>query len=34
LGEELVGDQEVQTRAEGDDTVVYPRLRVIRTNRA
>jgi Integrase zinc binding domain/Chromo (CHRromatin Organisation MOdifier) domain len=32
LGEEFVGDQEVQTRAGGDDTIVYPRLRVIRTN--
>jgi RNase H-like domain found in reverse transcriptase/Integrase zinc binding domain/Chromo (CHRromatin Organisation MOdifier) domain len=32
LGEGPVGDQEVQTRAGGDDTVVYPRLRVIRTN--
>jgi Integrase zinc binding domain/Chromo (CHRromatin Organisation MOdifier) domain len=32
LGEELVEDQEVQTRVGGDDTVVYPRLRVIRTN--
>jgi RNase H-like domain found in reverse transcriptase/Integrase zinc binding domain/Chromo (CHRromatin Organisation MOdifier) domain len=32
LGEEVVGDQEVQTRAGGDDTVVYPRIRVIRTN--
>jgi hypothetical protein len=32
LGEEFVGDQEVQTRAGGDDTVIYPRLRVIRTN--
>jgi hypothetical protein len=32
LGEEFVEDQEVQTRAGGDDTVVYPRLRVIRTN--
>jgi RNase H-like domain found in reverse transcriptase/Reverse transcriptase (RNA-dependent DNA polymerase)/Integrase zinc binding domain/Chromo (CHRromatin Organisation MOdifier) domain len=31
-GEGLVEDQEVQTRAGGDDTVVYPRLRVIRTN--
>jgi hypothetical protein len=32
LGGEFVGDQEVQTRVGGDDTVVYPRLRVIRTN--
>jgi Chromo (CHRromatin Organisation MOdifier) domain len=32
LGEDLVGDQEVQTRVGGDDTVLYPRLRVIRTN--
>jgi hypothetical protein len=28
----FVGDQEVQTRMGGDDIVVYPRLRVIRTN--
>jgi Chromo (CHRromatin Organisation MOdifier) domain len=32
LGEEFVEDQEVQTRMGGDDTVLYPRLRVIRTN--
>jgi Chromo (CHRromatin Organisation MOdifier) domain len=32
LGGEPVEDQEVQTRAGGDDTVVYPRLRVIHTN--
>jgi Chromo (CHRromatin Organisation MOdifier) domain len=32
LKEEFVGDQEVQTRAGGDDTVVYPCLRVVRTN--
>jgi RNase H-like domain found in reverse transcriptase/Integrase zinc binding domain/Chromo (CHRromatin Organisation MOdifier) domain len=31
LGEGVVGDQEVQTRAEGDDTVVYPRLRIVYT---
>jgi hypothetical protein len=32
LGEEFVEDQEVQTRTGGDDTVLYPCLRVIRTN--
>jgi Chromo (CHRromatin Organisation MOdifier) domain len=32
LGGGLVEDQEVQTRAGGDDTVVYPRLRVVCTN--
>jgi hypothetical protein len=32
LGEDRVEDQEVQTRTGGDDTVLYPRLRVIRTN--
>jgi hypothetical protein len=31
-GEDLIKDQEVQTRMGGDDTVLYPRLRVIRTN--
>jgi Chromo (CHRromatin Organisation MOdifier) domain len=32
LGEEFVEDQEVQTRTGGDDTMLYPRLHVIRTN--
>jgi hypothetical protein len=32
LGEELVEDQVVQTRTGGDDTVVYPHLRVVRAN--
>jgi hypothetical protein len=32
LEEDLVKDQEVQTRTGGDDTVLYPRFRVIRTN--
>jgi Chromo (CHRromatin Organisation MOdifier) domain/Integrase zinc binding domain len=32
LEEGLVEDQEVQTRTGGDDTMLYPRLRVIRTN--
>jgi RNase H-like domain found in reverse transcriptase/Reverse transcriptase (RNA-dependent DNA polymerase)/Chromo (CHRromatin Organisation MOdifier) domain len=32
LGEESVEDQEVQTRTGGDDTVLYPCLRVICTN--
>jgi Chromo (CHRromatin Organisation MOdifier) domain len=32
LGEEFVKDQEVQTRMGGDDTMLYPCLRVIRTN--
>jgi hypothetical protein len=32
LGGEFVEDQEVQTRTGGDDTMLYPRLRVIRTN--